>query len=138
MTVCPWQRQRVVVPGETLDFARIVDGPSPSELDAPTDGTRWTNRQLLFHMVLGQNIARSAIPLFGLFSHLPPSASRSWSRLLEACKGRGIVKTYGSAACHALLPAAALRTTPIFATVLAVVKSWGRIGGGRTPGVQRR
>ena len=35
-------------------------------------------------------------------------------------------------------PPAVLLTTLIFATVLAVVKSWGRIRGGRTPGVQRR
>jgi hypothetical protein len=35
-------------------------------------------------------------------------------------------------------PPAVLLTTLIFATVLAVAKSWGRIRGGRTPGVQRR
>jgi hypothetical protein len=37
-----------------------------------------------------------------------------------------------------LFPPAVLLTTLVFATVLAVVKSWGRIRGGRTPGVQRR
>jgi hypothetical protein len=35
-------------------------------------------------------------------------------------------------------PPVVLPTTLIFATVLAVVKSWARIRGGRTPGVQRR
>lgn len=35
-------------------------------------------------------------------------------------------------------PPAVWLTTLIFATVLAVVKSWARIRGGRTPGVQRR
>ncbi len=35
-------------------------------------------------------------------------------------------------------PPAVLLTMLIFATVLAVVRSWGRIRGGRTPGVQRR
>jgi hypothetical protein len=35
-------------------------------------------------------------------------------------------------------PPAALPATLIFATVLAVVKSWGRIRGHRNPGVQRR
>jgi hypothetical protein len=35
-------------------------------------------------------------------------------------------------------PPAVLLTTLVFATVLAVAKSWGRIRGGRTPGVQRR
>lgn len=69
------------------DFARIVSTVKVSELGVPTRGTRWTNRQLLFHMVLGQNIARTSIPLFGAFSRLPPGASRVWSALLEACSG---------------------------------------------------
>jgi hypothetical protein len=67
------------------DFRRIIGTVRAAELGAPTRGTRWTNRQLLFHMVLGQNIALSSIPLFGAFSHLPPNASRAWSALLEAC-----------------------------------------------------
>ena len=50
---------------------------------------------------------------------------------------RGIVKTCGSAATL-FFPPAVLLTTLIFATVLAVAKSWGRIRGCRTPGVQGR
>jgi hypothetical protein len=69
------------------DFSGIVQNALALELDRPTNGTRWTNRLLLFHMVLGHNIALSAIPLLGLFSRLPPAASRNWSRLLEACTG---------------------------------------------------
>lgn len=67
------------------DFRNIIMGAAGEELDLPTIGTRWTNRQLLFHMALGQNIALAGIPLLGLFSHLPPAASRNWSRLLNAC-----------------------------------------------------
>jgi hypothetical protein len=69
------------------DVGRIVGTVRVSELGAPTRGTRWTNRQLLFHMVLGQNIARTSIPLFGAFSRLPPGASRVWSAGLEAFTG---------------------------------------------------
>ncbi len=91
------------------DFSRIVRDARPEELGAPTEGTRWTNRQLLFHLVLGQNIAWSAIPLFGLFSHLPPAASRSWSRLLEACTGPyNWVNWAGSAAAGQLLAPGAM------------------------------
>lgn len=67
------------------DFGQTIATVLATELDAPTHGTRWTNRQLLFHMVLGQNIALTSIPLFGAFSRLPPKASRVWSALLEAC-----------------------------------------------------
>ncbi|MGT2460826.1 DinB family protein [Sinomonas atrocyanea] len=69
------------------DFGLIVSTAQASELGAPTRGTRWTNRQLLFHMVLGQNIVLTSIPLFGAFSRLPPGASRVWSAVLEACTG---------------------------------------------------
>jgi hypothetical protein len=67
------------------DYRSIILGAPVDELDLPSIGTRWTNRQLLFHMALGQNIALAGIPLLGLFSHLPPSASRNWSRLLDSC-----------------------------------------------------
>ena len=69
------------------DFRKIILAVPDDELDLPSIGTRWTNRQLLFHMALGQNIALAGIPLLGLVSHLPPSASRNWSRLLDACAG---------------------------------------------------
>ena len=53
--------------------------------------------------------------------------------LIGASRSGGIVKTCGSA-CRALLPARRVADdADVFATVLAVVKSWGRIRGGRTP-----
>jgi hypothetical protein len=86
------------------DFRKIVQDVLADELDRPSNGTRWTNRQLLFHLVLGQNIALAAIPLLGLFSRLPPSASRNWSRLLGACAGPyNWVNWAGSAAAGQVL-----------------------------------
>lgn len=66
------------------DFETLVKNASEESLAAPTHGTRWTNRQLLFHMWFGQRIARVFIPLIGGFSRLPPGASRAWARLLTA------------------------------------------------------
>lgn len=66
------------------DFARIIRDAGTEELNAPSAGTRWTNRQLLFHMLLGQEIARTFLVLIGVFSRLPPDASRGWSRMLAA------------------------------------------------------
>ncbi|MDQ0663190.1 hypothetical protein QFZ35_001688 [Arthrobacter ulcerisalmonis] len=93
------------------DFRDIVVGACGDELDLPSIGTRWTNRQLLFHMVLGQNITLSGIPLLGLFSHLPPSASRHWSRLLDSgARPYNWVNWAGSAAGGQVLkPAGTLR-----------------------------
>lgn len=67
------------------DFSRILRQATAEELQAPTSGTRWTNRQLLFHMLLGQEITRTFLVLIGGFSRLPPGASRAWSQLLGAC-----------------------------------------------------
>lgn len=86
------------------DFRAIIESANAHELDLPSAGTRWTNRQLLFHLVLGQNVALSGIPLCGLFSRLPPSVARNWSRLLDACAGPyNWVNWVGSAAAGRVL-----------------------------------
>lgn len=105
------------------DFRNILLGASDDELDLPSIGTRWTNRQLLFHMVLGQNITLAGIPLLGLFSHLPPPASRTWSRLLDSCaRPYNWVNWAGSAAGGRVLkPAGMLR---MMDRTTAVIVNW--------------
>lgn len=66
------------------DFAAILDTASPEELALPTKGTRWTNRQLLFHMLLGQRITRIVIVIMGVFSRLRPGASRTFAAGMSA------------------------------------------------------
>jgi hypothetical protein len=34
-------------------FRELLDGASDADLRRPSNGTRWTNRKLLFHMLLG-------------------------------------------------------------------------------------
>ena len=66
------------------DFDTLTSGGSVGALDAPSEGTRWTNRELLFHMWFGQRIARVFIPMIGGFSRLPSPVSRQYARLLTA------------------------------------------------------
>lgn len=66
------------------DFGAIISGADAAELSARSDGTRWFNRELLFHMWFGQRITRALLPLVGAFSRLPPSASRRYAQLLTA------------------------------------------------------
>lgn len=40
-------------------FHALFDNASDVELRRPTDGTRWNNKQLLFHMLLGYLIVRA-------------------------------------------------------------------------------
>ena len=38
------------------EFHQLITSASPDDLRRLSDGTRWTNRQLLFHMVLGLSL----------------------------------------------------------------------------------
>ncbi len=50
------------------DYEALVRSAEAADLRAPTLGTRWTNRELLFHMWFGQRIARVILPVAGGFS----------------------------------------------------------------------
>ena len=75
-------QQRAALTWVAEDFDALVGGTRVDELGRPTQGTRWTNEQLLFHMWFGQRIARAFVPMLGGFSRLPPRASVGWSHLL--------------------------------------------------------
>jgi hypothetical protein len=64
------------------DFHEIVETASAQDLRRRSDGTRWTNRQLLFHIVLGYAVVRTLLPLvhtLGRFGH-----SRGLAAVLDA------------------------------------------------------
>ena len=77
-------RVRADVAWAARDYVAILKAALPDELDLPTDGTAWTNRQLLFHMLLGQRVTRMVIVVMGAFSRLPPGASRAWAAGMAA------------------------------------------------------
>jgi hypothetical protein len=56
------------------EFHQLVSTASPKDLRRRSNGTRWTNRQLLFHMVFGYIIVRTLLPLVHLLGRL------GWSR----------------------------------------------------------
>jgi hypothetical protein len=49
-------------------------------------GTKWTNGQLLFHMLLGYQIVRALLPLARLFGRLPGPASPGFAWLLDSAR----------------------------------------------------
>jgi DinB superfamily len=57
---------------------------SPADLRRGSAGTRWTNEQLLFHMVFGYLVVRALLPLVRLFGRLPDRAGRVFAGLLNA------------------------------------------------------
>jgi hypothetical protein len=58
----------------TADFHRLLDSATRAELPMPTNGTKWTNKQLLFHMLFGFIVVRVLLPLVKGLGQLPPAS----------------------------------------------------------------
>ena len=72
-----------------LERARTSLGALVSEASRPalsrrSEGTRWTNEQLLFHMVFGYMVVLRLLPLVRFFGRLPDRFSRLFSGVLNA------------------------------------------------------
>ncbi|WP_427384502.1 DinB family protein [Janibacter sp. G56] len=65
------------------DLHDLLATATPATLRARSNGTRWSNEQLLFHMVFGFLIVRRLLPLVRLMSALPPPVGRGFARVLE-------------------------------------------------------
>ena len=90
-----------------LDFRRLLAQASPADLRRPSAGTRWTNQQLLFHMLLGYLIVRTLLPLTRLFGHLPRTASRAFAGLLDSARTPfHLINYLGSCAGARIIPPA--------------------------------
>ena len=68
----------------TADFHRLLDSATGAELGMSTKGTRWTNKQLLFHMLFGFILVRALLPLVKGFGRLPLATSRTFAAILNA------------------------------------------------------
>jgi hypothetical protein len=68
------------------DFRQLITHASAADLRRPSDGTKWTNEQLLFHMLLGYLIVRALLPIARLFGRLPGPAGAGFACLLNAAR----------------------------------------------------
>lgn len=82
----PWDRQAVrdELDRVQADFSYLLAQATPASLARRTSGTKWTNEQLLFHMLFGYMIVRALLPLVAVFGRLPGGFSRAYARLLDA------------------------------------------------------
>lgn len=69
-----------------VTFHDLIRDATAADLRRRSSGTRWTNRQLLFHMVFGYLVVRSLLPLVRAFGRLPISCSRRFSAVLHALR----------------------------------------------------
>jgi hypothetical protein len=63
---------------------QLLAAAGPDDWRKPTRGTRWTNEQLLFHMVFGYMIVQRLMPLVRVMGRLPTPIGATYARLLNA------------------------------------------------------
>jgi hypothetical protein len=73
---------------QEMDDARAVlrhllSTADPDTLGRRSNGTRWTNEQLLFHMVFGYMVVRALLILVRIFGRLPVPVSRGFAAVLN-------------------------------------------------------
>lgn len=85
MTV-PLDREAVVAAyrRNCAELEATLAAASPDALHRRSAGTRWTNEELLYHMVFGYIVVLALLPLVRIFGRLPVSANRGFARLLNA------------------------------------------------------
>ncbi|WP_455836983.1 DinB family protein [Pseudarthrobacter siccitolerans] len=66
------------------DLDRWLAGATAEELRRKSNGTKWTNEELLFHMVFGYMVVRALLPVVHLVSRLPSPAGKAFAALLNA------------------------------------------------------
>ena len=87
------------------DFRRLIGDATPADLRRPSDGTRWTNQQLLFHMLFGYLIVRALLVLVRVFGLLPDGASKAFARLLDSAhRPFDLINYLGSCAGARIIP----------------------------------
>jgi len=65
-------------------FHHLLQSATAADLARPTRGTRWTNGQLLWHMLFGYLIVRVLLMVMRLFGRLPRGVGKTFARLLNA------------------------------------------------------
>ena len=58
------------------EFRNLVEVMSEDDLARLSNGTKWTNRELLFHMLFGYLIVRTLVWFCRALSRLPPNATK--------------------------------------------------------------
>jgi hypothetical protein len=115
-------------------YRAILDNATPETLGQRTCGTRWTNREMLFHLLLGYLLVRNLMPLVWIISRLPRPLRRGFAATLNAAARPFHVMNYVAS----VIPGRAIsvrRMNKMFANVTA---SLGRRLAGATDGDLRR
>jgi hypothetical protein len=72
----------------------LLASAGPDDLRRRSEGTCWTNEQLLFHMVFGFLVVRTLLPLVRLMGSLPAPVGTGFAALLDSARGPFHVVNY--------------------------------------------
>ena len=83
-----------------VEFHRLLAAAEQERAwDKQTNGTRWTNEQLLFHMVFGYMVVQRLLILVKVLGWLPDGVSRGFAGVLNiASRPFHVINYYGSCA----------------------------------------
>jgi hypothetical protein len=83
-----------------IEFHRLLEVVEhEGAWDQPTSGTRWTNEQLLFHMVFGYMVVQRLLILVKVLGRLPDGVSSRFAGVLNiASRPFHVINYYGSCA----------------------------------------
>ena len=84
----PVDRQAIAAELEAcrLRLHELLADAGPADLRRRSEGTRWTNEQLLFHMVFGFLVVRTLLPLVRDMGRLPAPVGRGFAALLDSTR----------------------------------------------------
>nr|WP_028275188.1 DinB family protein [Arthrobacter sp. I3] len=76
-----------------------LEGATAAALRRGSSGTRWTNEELLFHMVFGYMVVRALLPMVHVISRLPTPAGKAFAAVLNSgTRPFDVVNYWGSRA----------------------------------------
>lgn len=89
------------------EFRQLVQAADRADLARRSNGTRWTNQQLLFHMLFGYLITRNLLIVVKTVSRLPVPVQRGFAGLLNAgTRPFHLINYWGSCAGARFVPLA--------------------------------
>jgi hypothetical protein len=66
------------------DLDAWLESATAADLSGRSNGTKWTNEELLFHMVFGYMVVRALLPLVHIISRLPKPVGKAFAALLNS------------------------------------------------------
>lgn len=92
-------------------FHRLLDHATDVDLRRRSNGTKWTNEQLLFHMLFGYLIMPSLLVLARAFGRLPNRTSKGFAEFLDAIRRPfDLINYLGSCAGARVIPYSHMRS----------------------------